>query len=172
MVTVAVVFLLPISLFAQDCKATVYLESQTVKAGEALTIVAAEAIAGSGKQIVIAQDGRLVLNAARRIELNNGFKALYGSALFAGIVPCDPDGPGPETSVVYPNPADGIINIKAPYKMSALALSDMSGALQMVKREVNDTVASMDLSELKPGYYILEIMVDKSVVESIRIEKK
>ena len=169
---IAFVFLLPLVSKAQDCKTTAYLDSRTIKAGEQFTITAGEIINPPGKQFVIEQDGRVALQSARRIELNYGFKALSGSGLTASVVACDPDGTPPEPSVVYPNPTDGIITIKASYKMSAVQLTDMRGQLQLQKTGINDTALTLDLSNLKSGYYILEIIVDKSVAESIRIEKK
>jgi hypothetical protein len=48
---------------------------------------------------------------------------------------------------------------------------DMNGFLQLEKTDINDTSFSLDISQLKPGFYILEIMADKSV-ETVRIEKK
>lgn len=166
------VLLLPLVSMAQECTINVYPDSQTIKAGETVTIVAADMNFQPGKQFVVDYGGRATLHAARRIEFNNGFKALSGSNVFAGIVPCDPDGGDAEPSVVFPNPTDGIINIKTSYKISALRLTDMSGFPQPVKTDINDMAASMDLSQLKRGYYILEIIAGRSVVESVRIEKK
>jgi hypothetical protein len=170
---VVFVFLLPHTMAAQDCTSTAYLESQTIKAGELITIVAGTVNGQPGKQFIIEKDGYAVLQAGKRIELNNGFQALPGSGLFASIVPCDPDDTSPteEPLAVFPNPTDGIINIKAPYKISALQLMDMNGFLQLEKTDINDTSFSLDISQLKPGFYILEIMADKSV-ETVRIEKK
>lgn len=174
MSVVAFVFLMPLTMAAQDCKTTAYLESQTIRAGELITIIAGTVIGQPGKQFVIEKDGHAVLQAGKRIELNYGFKALTGSGLFASIVPCDPNDPPPteETVDVFPNPTDGIINIKSPYKISAVRLLDMSGFLQLEKTDINDAAFSLDISQVKPGFYILEIMADKSVTETVRIEKK
>jgi hypothetical protein len=171
---VAFVFLLPLTLAAQDCKTTTYLESQTIKAGELITIVAGTVIGQPDKQFIIEKDGHAVLQAGKRIELNNGFRALTGGRLFARIVPCDPNDPPPteEPVTVFPNPTDGIINIKAPYKISAVRLLDMSGFLQLEKTDINAASFELDISQVKPGFYILEIMADKSVTETVRIEKK
>lgn len=166
------VFLVPFALAAQDCKTTVYLESQTVKDGELVTIVAGVVNLQPGKQFVVENGGHVVLQAAGRIELNNGFKALSGSGLMADVEACDPNDPGPEPSVVYPNPTDGILNIKASYKISAVRVTDMSGLKQFEKTGIDDSAFSFDISHLKQGYYILEIIVGKDVTESIRIEKK
>jgi hypothetical protein len=168
------VFLLPLSMAAQDCKTTAYLETQTIKAGELVTIVAGTVSGQPGKQFIIEKDGHAVLQAGKRIELNNGFKVLTGGGLFASIVPCDPNDPPPteEPVAVFPNPTDGIINIKSPYKISALRLLDMSGFLQLEKTDINATSFELDISHVKPGFYILEILADKSATETVRIEKK
>jgi hypothetical protein len=166
------VFLLPLLSTAQDCTATVYLDSQTIKAGDVVTIGGAVINGQPGKQFVVAQDGRATLQASRRIELNSGFKALTGSRLNAGIQPCDPDGNEPEPSVVFPNPTDGVINIKASYKMGAVRVTDMSGFVAVIKTDINDVALTLDLSSLKPGFYIVEIIVGKDIIEAIRIEKK
>jgi hypothetical protein len=174
MSVVAFVFLLPLTMAAQDCKTTAYLESQTIKAGELITIVAGSIIGQPGKQVIIEKDGHAVLQAGKRIELNYGFKALTGSGLIASVIPCDPDGTPPteDPVSVFPNPTDGILNIKAAYKISAVRLMDMSGFLLLEKTDINDSAFSLDISEVKPGFYILEILADKSVTETIRIQKK
>jgi hypothetical protein len=167
-------FVMSFTLAAQDCETTVYLESQTIKAGENLTFVALAVNGGPGKQFVIERDGRVSIQASKRIELNHGFKALTGSGLIASIVPCSKDETPPtkDPTVVFPNPTDGIIHIKAAYTISGLRLSDMSGYPQLEKRDVNDLAISLDLSHLKPGFYVLEIIAEKAVTETLRIEKK
>lgn len=164
--------LLPLMTRGQDCNATVYLDSQTIKAGDVVTVIAGVINAQPGKQVVVSQDGRITLQASKRIELNNGFRALTGSRVTADIEACDPGSNEPEPSVVFPNPTDGVINIKASYKMSAVRVTDMSGFVAMEKTDINDTALSLDLSSLKSGFYIVEIIVGKEVIEAIRIEKK
>jgi hypothetical protein len=165
--------LLSLTGVAQDCDDTAYLESQTIKAGELVTIVAGTINNQPGKQFVIEDQAHAVLQAGKRIELNYGFKALNGSGLIASIVPCDPEVTPPSRElVVYPNPTDGILNIKAPYIMTGIRLSDMSGFLHVEKREINDTVCSLDISEVKAGIYILEIIADNSEIETVRVERK
>jgi hypothetical protein len=166
------IYLLPFSSNAQDCTSTIYVEAQTVKAGQLVTISGGVINAQPGKQIVVEQDGRLIIQASRRIELNYGFKALNGSGLSASIVACDPGGPDPGSTVVYPIPTDRLLHVKAAYTFSAFRLSDMSGATLLVGRDINDTTATLDLTSLKSGYYILEIIVGKSVAEMVRIEKR
>jgi len=169
---IAFAFLIPFGTMAQDCNTTEYLESQNIKAGESVTFEAGEIINQPGKQFVIDNGGSVVFKAGKRIVLDYGFKAAAGSILSATVAPCDPGGEDPEPSVVFPNPTDGILNVKASYKISALRLTDMSGVPQSVKTEIKDTMAALDLTPVKSGYYILEIIADKSVVESIRVERK
>lgn len=166
------VFLPALILKAQDCKTITYLESQTVKAGEQLTIDAGTIVGQPGKQFVVENNGNAALQAARRIELNSGFKALTGSVMHAVMVPCDPDGTPKDPVVVFPNPTDGIFTVKSSYKIDAVRLTDMSGSLELEKTDINDTSITLDISKSKQGYYILEVIVGKTVMEAVRIEKK
>jgi hypothetical protein len=159
-------------LKAQDCSTIVYLESQTVKSGDLLSSSAGMIIDQPGKQFVVESNGNATLSAGRRIELYYGFKALTGSVLHAGIVACDPGQPNKDNVVVYPNPTDGVFSIKSSYKIDAVRLTDTNGATQLTKTDIGDTSVTLDISKLQPGYYLLEIIVGKSVSETVRIEKK
>jgi hypothetical protein len=170
---IILISLLSLTAAAQDCNDTAYLESQTIKAGELVTIVAGTINGQPDKQFVIEKDGHAVLKAGKRIELNAGFKALSGSGLFASIESCDPvvTPPKEEPVAVFPNPTDGIINVEASYIINSLRVTDMSGFLQAEKTDINDTSFSLDISPLKAGFYILEIVAGKSAIEKVRIEK-
>lgn len=163
-----VAFLSAIMLKAQDCNTTTYLESQNVKPGEIVTFSAGTIIHQPDKQFVV--EGTASLQASKRIELSYGFKALPGSVLRAEVTPCDPDKADPV--VVYPNPTDGVFTVKASYQIDAVRLSDMSGTVQLQKTDIKDTAITLDITKLKSGYYILEVISGKEVVEAVRIEKK
>ncbi len=165
-------FLSVFVLKAQDCNTITYLESQTVKAGDIVTIGAGTIVNQPGKQFVVENSGNAALQGSKRIELNYGFKALAGSVMKATVVPCDPNEPPADPVVVYPNPTDGVFTVKASYKIDGLRLTDTSGIVQLEKSDVNDTSISLDISKLKSGYYLLEVIVGKSVMETVRIEKK
>jgi hypothetical protein len=170
---ITLVLLFSLSAAGQDCNDTVDLQSQTIPAGEMISIVAGTINGQPGKQFVIEKDGRATLKAGKRIELNAGFKALSGSGLTAIIEQCDPiiTPPADESVDVFPNPTDGVINVKSSYEVSGVRITDMSGFLQLEKTGINDVAFSLDISSLKAGFYILEIIVGKSVMISIRIEK-
>jgi hypothetical protein len=170
---IALVSLLSLTAAGQDCNDTAYLESQTIKAGEIINIVAGTINGQPGKQFVIEKDGRATLKAGKRIELNTGFKALSGSGLTAIVELCDPiiTPPADESVDVFPNPTDGVINVKSSYEVSGVRLTDMSGFLQLEKTDINDVAFSLNISSLKAGFYILEIMAGKSVMVKVRIEK-
>jgi len=159
-------------LKAQDCSTLVYLESQTVTSGDVVSFAGGSIINQPDKRFVIESNGSATLSAGKRIELNYGFKALAGSVLHATVAPCDPDQPGKDNVVVYPNPTDGVFTVKSDYKIDAVRLSDMNGAVQLTKTDIGDTSITLDISKLKEGYYLLEIIVGKTVSESVRIEKK
>lgn len=168
---VVVAFLSSLSLRAQDCDATVLLESQTIKSGSSVTFVAGTIINQPGKQFVVDNGGSAALQASKRIEIYYGFKAMPGSVVRAVAAPCDPDQPI-DPVVVYPNPTDGMFTVKASYKIDAVRLTDMDGMVQLVKTDVGSTSVDLDITKLKQGYYILEVIAGKDVVEAIRIEKK
>jgi len=159
-------------LKAQDCSTTVYLDAQTVKSGDVLSSNGGSIINPPGKQFVIESNGNAALTAGKRIELNYGFKALTGSILHASVIPCDPGQPGNDNVVVYPNPTDGIFSVKSSYKIDAVRLSDTNGVVQLTKTDIGDTSVTLDISKLQSGYYLLEIIVGKTVSETVRIEKK
>lgn len=73
------------------------------------------------------------------------------------------EGPGLEMFEVYPNPSEGIINLKFQTKSSQELVGKMYDTMGGVVKEfkVNLTVGSneyrMDISELKEGQYILKL---------------
>lgn len=159
-------------MLAQDCESITYLESKTIKAGESVSMQAGTIINPPGKQFVVESNATAELTAAKSIELEYGFKAQFGSVVRLTAVPCDPMEPPKDGVVVYPNPTDGVFTVKASYKIEAVRLTDMNGAVQLQKTEVNDTSITLDISKSKPGYYILEVIVGKKVMEAVRIEKR
>jgi hypothetical protein len=159
-------------LKAQDCSTLVYLESQTVKSGDAVSFVGGSIISQPGKQFVVESNGNATLTAVKRIELNYGFKALSGAILQASMVPCDPGQPDEDHVVVYPNPTDGFFSVTSSYKIDAVRLIDMNGSVQLTKTDIGDTSVTLDISKLHAGYYLLEVIAGKTVSETVRIEKK
>ena len=172
MFVIVLVFLPSLILKAQDCKSTTFLDSQNIKSGDQLNVAGGTIISQPGNQVTVDVAGALLFEAVNRIELNPGFKALAGSTLHAILVPCSPDSPPADPVVVYPNPTDGIFTVKASYKIDALRLTDSNGELQLEKTDINDTSITLDISRLKSGYFILEVITGKSVMEAVRIEKK
>lgn len=72
---------------------------------------------------------------------------------------------------VFPNPTNDVLNIKIENeenKITGIKLSDLSGKLQ----QINTKEHSIDVSELPPGLYILEVDFDnkKSVTKKIIIQ--
>jgi hypothetical protein len=171
-VTVILFAFLPGLTLAQDCESIIYLESKTIKSGESIAIQAGTIINPPGKQFVVGSDAKAELTAAKRIELDYGFNAQTGSTVRLTVIPCDPMDPPKDGVVVFPNPTDGVFTVKASYKIDALQITDMNGAVQIQKTGINDASITLDISKLKSGYYILELIVGKKVTEAVRIEKK
>jgi hypothetical protein len=59
----------------------------------------------------------------------------------------------------------------APENVDMIRLTDISGFAIIEQADINRTDFSLDISKVKPGYYILEIISGK-VLETIRVEKK
>jgi len=159
-------------LKAQDCSTLVYLESQTVKSGDVVSFAGGSIINQPGKQFVVESNGNATLSAAKRIELNYGFKALPGSILHASVIPCDPGQPDKDHVMVYTNPTEGFLSITSSYKIDAVRLTDMNGSIQLTKTDIGDTSVTLDISKFHAGYYLLEVIVGKTVSETVRVEKK
>ena len=60
-----------------------------------------------------------------------------------------------ENVAVYPNPSNGIINIKSPLDVLDVTVFDISG--KIVHRTILNGNLSIDLSELDKGSYIIEL---------------
>lgn len=169
----ASLLLLSIASKGQDCVDTYYLESETISAGKQVTYTASEAIICQfDKRFIVEDKGQATLAAGGRIELNPGFAVLTGGALVASIANCNivpPKDPDLKT-LVFPNPTDGVLNVKANYRVSAARIVDRSGLVLLEKTDIDDTVFSFDISKTKAGVYVLELTAPK-VTERIRILK-
>jgi type IX secretion system substrate protein len=175
-IVVALLSILSIAATAQDCVDTYYLESETISAGKQVTYNASNAIICQfDKRFIVEDKGQATLAAGGRIELNPGFAVLTGGGLFASIANCgqvppkDPKDPDP-TTLVFPNPTDGVINVKATYRVSGARVIDRSGLVLAEKTDINETTFSLDISKAKAGVYVLELNASKQT-ERIRILK-
>ncbi|MBS1651772.1 MAG: T9SS type A sorting domain-containing protein [Bacteroidetes bacterium] len=57
------------------------------------------------------------------------------------------------STIIYPNPAKGIVNINLPY-LSECLFYDITGTLIKISNTIN---SSIDISEIPNGIYFLEI---------------
>lgn len=69
---------------------------------------------------------------------------------------------------IYPNPSDGIVNIKTEQKINYIQLFDASGKLI----QSNTSEQSMDISDKKNGVYILKVQTADGTVFSTPVIKK
>lgn len=159
----------------EECVDTFYLESESIKAGQQVVYRASIAIVCTeGKQFIVDDKGQAVLTAGGRLEFNPGFAVLTGGGLSATIEKCGgpipPKDPVKDLLNVFPNPTDGVLNVKAPYKVTAARILDSNGAVLFVQKDINDFSFTLDISKAKPGVYLLEILSDKTS-EKVRIVK-
>jgi len=74
-----------------------------------------------------------------------------------------------ENVTVYPNPSNGIINVKSPLDVLDVTVFDISG--KIVHRTILNGNLSIDLSELEKGSYIIELRNSTGVYkETITIQ--
>ncbi|MEZ4740836.1 MAG: T9SS type A sorting domain-containing protein [Bdellovibrionota bacterium] len=67
-----------------------------------------------------------------------------------------------EAISMYPNPARAKINIKNPYKkvINKIIITDLTG---MKIREQNDNTNVINVSQLKQGIYLVQILSNKNM---------
>ena len=168
--TAFILLLLPFRVAAQD----LVLETQTIQSGQEVLYATANSIyAPPDTEFIVEKGGNAILKAGKRIELNTGFKILEGGRLSATLEKVEDTPPGDggkENVAVFPNPTDGVLNVSSPQSVNSIRLIDMSGLTVMEQSDINKTDFSLDISEVKSGFYILEIIADKTI-EQIRIEK-
>jgi Secretion system C-terminal sorting domain len=173
-IVVALLSILSFAATAQDeCVDTYYLESETIKEGQQVVYRASAAIVcKEGKQFIVDDKGQAILTAGGRLEFNPGFAILTGGGLSATIENCGGPVPpiDPKGLNVFPNPTDGVVNVKAPYKVVAARILDSNGAVLFEQKDINDFSFTLDISKTKPGVYLLEILSDKAS-EKVRIIK-
>ena len=162
--------LLSFTSSAQD----LYLEAQTIKSGEEVSYDAPNAIYTiPGKQFIVESEGYAKLKAGRRIELNPGFSVEYKGSFSATLedpAPIPADESGATIFKVFPNPTDGLLNVASPQNVDMIRLTDLSGLAVIEQTAIDLADFSIDVSKVKPGFYILEIISGK-LIEKIRVER-
>lgn len=160
---------LPFASLAQDY----YLQPEKVSYGAEVLYTASNTIYSvTDASFIVESGGRAELKAGNRIELNPGFQVLNGGMLVAILEVIEPTPPGDKESVsVFPNPTDGMINVVSPNVVDAARLLDMNGFSIVEQMEISAAKFSMDLTSVKEGIYILEIISGKDI-QQIRLERK
>jgi hypothetical protein len=175
-IVVALLSMLSIAATAQEaCVDTYYLESEIIPAGKQVVYRASNTIVcKEGKQFIVEDKGQAILTAGGRLELNPGFAVLTGGGLSATIENCGgpipPKDPIEDGLNVFPNPTDGVVNVKAPYKVLAVRILDSNGLVLLEKKDINDVSFTLDISKARPGIYLLEVLSSKTS-EKVRILK-
>ena len=72
--------------------------------------------------------------------------------------------PKSKTAIIYPNPAQDIIFIKGDFNIKSYWITDVSG--KVVIRESNNKRHSIDISNLKEGYYFLNMSSDEEQIKT------
>jgi hypothetical protein len=72
---------------------------------------------------------------------------------------------------LYPNPAHSIVYIESEKKIHQIEICDLRGAL-LIKHLVNNTQASIDLSNYPNGFYIIRVDRDGQNIENLRLIKE
>jgi len=163
-----------VALAQEECVDTYSLESETISAGKQVVYRASkEVVCKEGKLFIVDDKGQATLTAGGRLEFNPGFAVLTGGRLSATIETCggpippkDPEDP----FSVFPNPTDGVLNVKATYKVLAARIVDRSGSVVFEQKNINDFSFILDISKVKAGTYILELLSEKTI-DKIRIIK-
>jgi hypothetical protein len=150
-----------------------YLQPETVENGIEVLYTASNTIySPPDVAFVVVSGGRAELKAGSRIELHPGFQVQNGGMLSATIETPEPTDPGDNESVsVYPNPTEGLINVVSPTPVDDARLVDIYGFVVLEQKAIGVNEFTMDLTALKAGIYILEIISGKTN-ELIRLEKK
>jgi hypothetical protein len=64
--------------------------------------------------------------------------------------------------IFYPNPTNGIVNIVSNKEIKELHISDLSGKVLQIIRNINpDMVVTVDLSEYSTGIYLIRYPIGK-----------
>lgn len=160
---------LPFASAAQDY----YLQPEKVSYGAEVLYTASNTLYSvPDAAFIVENGGKAELRAGNRIELNPGFQVLNGGMLVAILEVAEPAPPGDKESVsVFPNPTDGMINVLSPNVVDAARVLDMNGFSVLEQKEINATEFSMDITFVKQGIYILEIISGKDI-QQIRLERK
>jgi Secretion system C-terminal sorting domain len=157
------------------CGADVYVLNATViNAGTSVAYQAGSSIytpTGAGKTYSIEGYARANFKAGKRIELNPGFEVQSKGSFTATIEVCKPSSINPSAIDVFPNPTTGVLTINSPNNIiNSVRVTDMNALTKLEKWEVNVNALDLDLSDLKNGFYILEIIMGKNI-QKVRIEK-
>ncbi|HNS10966.1 MAG TPA: T9SS type A sorting domain-containing protein [Bacteroidia bacterium] len=65
---------------------------------------------------------------------------------------------------VYPNPAGESVIVRSEFEIESLELYDISGRLIRIESEINKMIVKVDRKSLKPGFYLLNVQVQKGKI--------
>ena len=84
----------------------------------------------------------------------------------------DPDEERPSEFSIFPNPAGEILNVESDIIMNRIELRNLMGNLLLDKTDIGDYITLIDVSNLKPGLYIIRIYLESGEVLTSRFVKK
>ena len=84
----------------------------------------------------------------------------------------DPDEEHPTEFSIFPNPAGEILNVRSDVKMNRIEVRNLMGNLLIDKTGTGDYITLLDVSNLKPGLYIIRIYLESGEVLTSRFIKK
>ncbi|MBD79059.1 MAG: hypothetical protein CL840_09085 [Crocinitomicaceae bacterium] len=70
---------------------------------------------------------------------------------------------------VYPNPTSGAVKVKLANRINSIYVFDLSGKVVLSENNVLDRYKMVDLSELKPGSYVIQVEEEDGNVISERL---
>lgn len=125
-------------IVAQQHVYVYYLKNEIIPAGNKLTYIASSEIDSTEpKQFIVKHR-----DSTSNFSLNDSFTFKEDvSDLF-----------------LSPNPSTGLVNIQAPNEVNTVKITDKTGTLFIEKTNVNSKGFTVDISKLKNGFYILEVI--------------
>lgn len=176
-----------------DCEDNLALQGDEIGIGDSFThqVNYTLTVAGNNSTTVIegngTEGGSLVLTAGESIDLLPGFSAETGSEFDATIADCsgtiasiensDFEENESQTSYIkfYPNPNNGLFNIDLQIQdfeennKLYLTVTDLLGKNYLTHNVYNQNNIKINLSDLIPGVYVLNLYSEKTLVETQKI---
>jgi len=106
------------------------------------------------------------VNSQASIYFDYNFPVITNDAETVFQLLSNPDFEIDNSVTIYPNPSNGILNVKGKFNIKSTQLFDVQGRL-LQSNIVNDTTAVIDLSSQSKGIYFVKVITDNG----IKVEK-